>query len=483
MTDPIQSIELQDVSFRYPGSREYVFRDLSVQINADGITVVTGANGTGKSTLALLLAGALQPSSGRILIDGIDIKRAGRKPGYLHQNPENQIIGLTCERDIAYGLENRAVPQPEMHRKVEAVLDALDIGHIRSKPVSEISGGEMQRVAIAGMLVMGHPYLVLDEPTSYLDYPSQAKLYEHISQLRADGTGILWITQYPNEQILGEDVFEITKDRKIKRKVFSYSGTENGATSSAVIRDNQKISEDLLVIRSLRFNYTDNENFSLFCDELNISNDSIVGWYGYSGSGKSTLAKIIAGILPFRKESVDTDLSEKDIIYVPQFPERFLYSGDLQQMFDLLALRPEFEPGKFYEILKSVTVHLGLRLENYENSSLWHVSAGELRRLMLAIAVALKPKLLILDEPTINMSEEHTLEIARIFTGDLVSTLICISHEYGFLKQQTQAGVYFHDGKVSQIHAWHELEQKYDYIQNSIFETMIQQQYAGAINS
>ena len=128
----IQSIELQDVSFRYPGSREYVFQDLSVQINAEGITVVTGENGTGKSTLALLLAGTLEPASGRILIDGIDIQNAERKPGYLHQNPENQVIGLTCERDIAYGLENRAVPQEKMHRQVDTITDALNIGHIRS---------------------------------------------------------------------------------------------------------------------------------------------------------------------------------------------------------------------------------------------------------------------------------------------------------------------------------------------------------------
>jgi energy-coupling factor transporter ATPase len=202
-------IEIQHLRYRYrldDRTELEALRSVSTVFQPNESVAIVGPNGSGKSTLALCLNGLLQPSGGRVLVDGLDVadrsqrSRVRRLVGMVFQNPDNQIISTTVEREIAFGLENLAVPAGELRDRVEQVLEQFHLLPFRDRPPHLLSGGEKQRLAIAAVLAMRPRYLVLDEPTSLLDPISQRDVGELIDELRhSDEVAVVHITQFPEE--------------------------------------------------------------------------------------------------------------------------------------------------------------------------------------------------------------------------------------------------------------------------------------------
>ena len=188
-------IELRELSFSYPSSKT-LFEKINLSIPARSWVSIIGDCGSGKSTLAKLMAGLLQPASGEIIYpwDDRDIPF-----GYLFQNPEDQFVHFNIEKELAFSLENRGVSPVEIAYKVETALKEIALWERRGESPNQLSGGEKQRLALAGMLIAEPGLLFLDEPSAYLDIPGQKKLIETIRALRRKGTGIVWITQEPRE--------------------------------------------------------------------------------------------------------------------------------------------------------------------------------------------------------------------------------------------------------------------------------------------
>jgi len=150
---------------------------------------IIGHNGSGKSTLAKILVGLLPKFSGSINLFGIDLnqKTIGEirsKVGIVFQNPDNQFVGSTVEDDIAFGLENRNVPQNEMKSIIDEFCELVDMKDFLNKEPSNLSGGQKQRVAIAGVLAMGPDLIILDESTSMLDPKGRSDISNLISSIR-----------------------------------------------------------------------------------------------------------------------------------------------------------------------------------------------------------------------------------------------------------------------------------------------------------
>jgi len=184
-------IDLLDITYAYQPNHP-VFEQLTLHFPVDRWIGLVGECGTGKSTLARLIAGLLQPQGGRIRypwpIESLPF-------GFLFQNPEDQLVQLNLERELAFGLENRAVPRAEIAARVASALRAIGLWERRFDSPQMLSGGEKQRLALAGMLITEPRMLILDEPTAYLDLPSQKWLLQEVRRLHRNGTGILWITQ------------------------------------------------------------------------------------------------------------------------------------------------------------------------------------------------------------------------------------------------------------------------------------------------
>lgn len=166
-------IELRNVSFRY-GPRP-VLEGVDLAVGDGEYLGIVGPNGSGKSTLARLMVALAVPSSGHVLIDGIDTADpAGhttirRKVGLVFQNPDNQIVGTIVEDDVAFGPENLGLGTDEISWRVDQALAQVGLSDVRGRSPATLSGGQKQRLAVASMLAMTPGHLVLDEPVSMLD--------------------------------------------------------------------------------------------------------------------------------------------------------------------------------------------------------------------------------------------------------------------------------------------------------------------------
>ena len=192
-------ISLVDVEFRYSDVK--VLNGISFEIHEGDRIALMGSNGSGKSTLALVIKGLYRIESGVITIDGVSAENSPpEKTGLVFQNPENQLAAATVEREIAFGLENMGLPYEEIHRRVDSALDAFDLTDYRKHPPHLLSGGQMQKVALASVTAMSPKYLILDEPTSLLD-PLSRKDFFRTLELQPKEMGILYITQIPDEAL------------------------------------------------------------------------------------------------------------------------------------------------------------------------------------------------------------------------------------------------------------------------------------------
>lgn len=201
-------ISVRSVTYEYK-EEETVYaavKDLSLEIERGSFTVILGHNGSGKSTLAKMLNGLNKPTSGDVLVDGINTKdeateiEVKRKVGMVFQNPDNQIIASIVEEDVAFGPENLGLEPSEIRRRVDNALKAVDMYDFRESTPHRLSGGQKQRIAIAGIMAMEPECLVLDEPTAMLDPKGRAEIISTLHRLNSDkGITIVLITHYMEE--------------------------------------------------------------------------------------------------------------------------------------------------------------------------------------------------------------------------------------------------------------------------------------------
>lgn len=195
-------LEVRGLSFRYPDATRSAVSDFDLEVQDGQIVVLAGPSGCGKSTLLRAVNGLIPHMysgeySGSVTVGGANVRESNmrdlaQKVGFLFQNPENQIFMFTVERDVAFGLENLGVPRPEMRRRVEEAMSLLEIGDLALRAPHELSDGQKQRVALAGVLAMRPRLVILDEPTSLLDPKTAAELVALVARLRKElGTTFL----------------------------------------------------------------------------------------------------------------------------------------------------------------------------------------------------------------------------------------------------------------------------------------------------
>lgn len=202
-------------------SREAV-RDVSLQIFPGEFVALLGSNGSGKSSFARLLNALYLPDRGEVYTGGMDTKdsrltfKIRKTCGMIFQNPDNQIISSTVEEDVAFGPENIGIPREEMEVIVDECLKKTGLAEKKHSSPHKLSGGEKQRLAIAGVLAMRPRCIVFDEPTAMLDPEGRRDVMNIIKDLREEGITVVLITHFPEETVNCDRIFIMKKGNVVK---------------------------------------------------------------------------------------------------------------------------------------------------------------------------------------------------------------------------------------------------------------------------
>lgn len=224
-------IEFRNVSFRYTEELPWVLRNCTFEIYENEEVAIIGHNGSGKSTIAKLMNGLLFPQEGAIFINGKQVTQESiweirKDVGMVFQNPDNQFVGTTVQDDVAFGMENRGIPRPEMVKRIDDTLSAVGmLDYLMTEP-HKLSGGQKQRVAIASVLAISPQVLILDEATAMLDPKGRTEIMETILNVQEEHQlSLITITHDLQEVVRAERVIVMNEgeiwDEASPREVFA----------------------------------------------------------------------------------------------------------------------------------------------------------------------------------------------------------------------------------------------------------------------
>jgi energy-coupling factor transport system ATP-binding protein len=443
-------VEVTDLTVYY--GEHPALESVSFTIKQGEFVLLSGPSGCGKSTLARSLNGLIPHASsarmtGQVIVDGLETaahslpKLAGHV-GLVFQNPATQLFNTTVEEEIAFAPRNLGLPAEEVAARVAFALDATGISPLQTRAIRTLSSGEQQRVAIASVLALRPQVLVLDEPTSNLDWRGVEQVMSTLTRLNQEwGLTILVIEHRLHavaplaDRALLMQGGRIVADGRPK-DVFA----EKGRLSAMGLRypwrfaDLQSAISDLrftpppsgihplVVIQGLEAGYE--RRMVLQGLDLALYPGEFAALVGDNGAGKSTLAKVLAGLLRPREGRI---IWNRKLRRLPLGQKvGFLFQNPLDQLVcdtveEEVAFGPRnfgLPPSEMGERLEMTLAVAGLAALRYRRSAA--LSAGEQQRTALAAALSTAPRLLILDEPTMGQDWAHL--------SHLMESLIQLNH-------------------------------------------------------
>lgn len=474
-------LEVKDARISY-GDVE-VLRGVSLAVSRGEVVVLAGANGSGKSTVAALACGGSLARTGTVSVDGIDpaASEADRRcvrtlVGMVQQDPVDQIVSTLVRDDVAFGPRNLGLPEDEVERRVEEALRCAGLSGFGDREAASLSGGELQRLALAGVLAMRPRYLVLDEVTSMLDGALRPAVRRLIASLaHRDGIGILTITHDPVELATADRVVVLDAG------AVSWTGTPAGlmreqglwerlagrGVLARAARDAVRAGIDLLgiaeaagepvpapsapvasaraaypsdggasaglVLRHVAFSYPESDAPSLRDVSLGAAPGEILLLAGASGSGKSTTARVAAGLEEPDGGSVlldGTPVEPGSVGLAFQRPEAQLFLDTVRDEFAFGPRNLGMRESEVEARARSAAERAGIAFDLLDRYP-FDLSGGQQRRVGIADTLALDAGACILDEPTAGLDaagREAVHELARGIARE-GRPLIVISHD------------------------------------------------------
>lgn len=463
------SIRADGVSFRYRGAARPALRDVSFSVEPGACLVVAGPSGSGKSTLALALSGLVPDQlpgewRGRLEVDRRPpAGTATGSVGLLFQDPDRQLVMDRAGDDVAFGLENRGWPVDAMRARVPETLGAVGLAGFERRRPARLSGGEQQRLALAGVLAPRPGLLVLDEPTANLDPAAADGLMERLADLHAARRTTIVLIDHDADRAwpLADEVLVLADDGSPidlgdPTTVLARSGSAmlaagiwlpgerarrpSAADATGASPGARKGGDAERIVTADDISFAFDGGPRVVRDAtLSIGPAERVALVGPNGSGKSTLGRLLVGLL--RPGAGEVRLRGMDPARLPaarlarvagyafQDPERqFLGASVAEEI--RLGLRPD-EAAGVDRLLSAV----GLPLDRFGHRSPYRLSGGEQRRLSLACVLVRRPELLVLDEPTFGQDRrghEALLGILNDRVGD-GAAILAATHDRRFV--------------------------------------------------
>ncbi|MGZ9164148.1 MAG: ABC transporter ATP-binding protein [Anaerolineales bacterium] len=431
---------IQNLSFQYRTRPDRAIEKVSFELKPGEMLLIAGSSGCGKTTLARCINGLIPRSyrgqrEGKVLLHGKDVAEmqiadVAQIVGTLLQDPERQIVASNVYNEIAFGPENLGLPREEIVQRVEQVAQRLGVDHLLDRQTFNLSGGEKQKVAMAGLLAMNPSILLLDEPLSSLDPASAYEALDVFRSLADEGKTVVLIEHRVEDAIAARpdrllymeagqvkylgpiDTLPTEIDhREVKLpaewvvKRVRQMGEKPDKTESV---QGPERGEPLVVFENVDFRYSEDTPLILQNVNLEINRGDLIALLGPNGAGKSTLVKHTIGLLkPTRgrvlvegKDTRSMSIAQiaRVIGYVFQSPTHMLFAPTVREELEFGPKNLDFKKEVMERtVAESIsTVNLS-GLEEYPPLGL---SYGQQKRTTIAAVLAMQSKIMILDEPT-----------------------------------------------------------------------------------
>ncbi|EGW41648.1 energy-coupling factor transporter ATPase [Desulfosporosinus sp. OT] len=520
------AIELSNISYRYPNAVEASLKNVSLTVEKGKFILLMGSTGAGKTTLSLCLNGLIPQLmegilTGQVYVAGKNVGKTAVQSlskvlGLVLQDPETQIIGRTVEEDTAFGPRNFLVPLDKIKEKVNQTLAKVRLKGYNQRLTEELSGGEKQRLAIAGVLVMEPEILVLDEPTSELDPIGRSEIYQTLDDLRRQKDLTILLVEHSSEDLIhkADEVVVLNEGkvawRGLPAELFrnlpllrqwgikplpvsqiGWNFYEKGwisfgqipldipATESLIRgllpkyghRQGERHKKDPLKkqepnltdkvkavqVSNLIYQYNSGQP-ALQGINLTIEVGEFVALIGQNGAGKTTLAKHFNGLLkPTSGEVIVEGMNTlqyetydlaRTIGYVFQNPDHQIFSTTVEKELEFGLKNAGFKGQVIRERIDQVLQYTGL--EKFRSVHPFSLGKGERQMIAVASILVLKPKLLIIDEPTTG-SDWTGVQTMMTLIRNLNAagtTIVMISHDMDLVAQYAKRVIVLKDGGI-----------------------------------
>lgn len=430
--------------------------DVSLSIGAGEFVLISGPSGCGKSTLALALAGLIPQAvparvSGRVTVDGLDTQQApvpalARTVGIVFQNPATQLFNTTVEEEVGFAPRNIGLSATEIRSRVDEALETVGIAHLRTRKLRALSGGEQQRVAIASVLSLRPSVLVLDEPTAHLDWRGVEQLLAALERLRREhGVTVILI-----EHRLAAAASVATRVVLMERGRIVADGAPGALLSDRALLAMLGLrypwcdvgrrvdpvgpaprphgDEPLVALRGVSAGY--GKHRVLDGLDLAIYPGQFVALVGENGAGKSTVARVLADIVHAAHGKVEWHPSLRRLPAGRRVG--LLFQNPLNQLVcDYVDEEVAYGPTNYGVGADLGPLLAAADLEGLRRSRIQNLSAGQQQRTALAAALAVRPRLLILDEPTMGQDWAHLSRLMDYLTqlNENGQAILLITHD------------------------------------------------------
>ena len=508
-------IKIRDLTFYYGDASRPALQDVNLDIEDGEFVLVTGPSGCGKTSLCRCLNGLIPhfyggEIAGGLEVQGLDVMRhttrdLATRVGMVFQDPENQLVSMDVQREVAFGLENLAFPRDVMAKRVEEALDTLGISGLRHRQVHELSGGEKQKVVISSVLALHPDVLVLDEPTSELD-PKGAEDVLSIVRRLNDELGITVIlvehrldrVVHLVDRMIVMDEGKIIADGNPRAVLSNGDITSIGAGVPPIVRIVQRLRDNGVNVDNIPLTVkegramlkdifmgargstlsqaesADNGRPVIEIDKLwhaypegitalknvslRICEGEFVAVMGRNASGKTTLVKHINGLLQPTKgkvivSGIDTrratiaQLSRK-VGFIFQNPNDHIFADTVEEEIAFILKNLGFDSGEIAARIDEMLEMFALKefRKRYPRS----LSGGERQRVAMASVLVARPRVLILDEPTRGMDYRLKSELMRFLNGyrEKGNTVVLVTHDVETVAEHADRVVLLSEGGV-----------------------------------
>ena len=487
-------LEIDSLTFRYRRATEPAIRDLSLTLDRGEVLLVAGPSGCGKSTLIRAINGLIPHSyrgdlGGRVLVEGravadVPLKDLAEVVGTVLQDPRKQLVASTVEGELAFGPENLGIPRAEIRRRLTAVAEASGLEALIARTTDQLSGGESQQLAIAGVLMLQPRLLVLDEPLANLDPAAAHRLLALVRRLADGGTAVV-IVEHRVEDVLslrpdrvlyleegstrflgGVDEFLAIADPasvKLPFPVILARAIDAHAMQPGGWRGAAKLTDDADGPARLEWAGVDagyGEEPVLHQVSASLRRHETVAVLGPNGSGKTTLFKAAIGLIGITRGEILVDgastggRSVADLAatfgYVFQNPSQMLFARTVRDEILFGPTNLGRDPGRFDALMASSLGRVDLADEpDIEARPPLTLSFGQQKRLAIAVALGIEPRTLVLDEPSAGQDHRSATAFMReVATIEGLESVYFVTHDADLALVHADRILLMRDGRI-----------------------------------